>query len=300
MNKKMILAIWLLIFSSVLLAEQEKSLLIESGSANLFTTIYSNPEAETILLLHGGPGVPMDLSVVAERLAEKYQIIYFDQRGTGLSPVIDATYSMKEYISDIDAVANHFGVDSFHLFGHSWGGLYAQIYAENSPNRVKSLFLVSPSSGTGETWEKMEKEVMQFNKERSGLWGWSMMGMRSVFGMLGFDSSYQSLFKQVLENYNKEYDPSFVATEVMVENVRAEAINKTRENIVAYPELKINQSKISTLIAYGDNDIYGSTKERVLNRFPLAKQVSFKNTGHIPWLHNKEQFMETLTGFYDI
>lgn len=300
MDKKNILAICLSVFSTALPADETKMMLIESNSAKLFTTVYPNPKAETILLLHGGPGVPMDFSPIADQLSNHYQIIIFEQRGTGRSPADNATFSMVEYMNDIDAVTNYFGIDSFHLFGHSWGGLYAQIYAENNPDRVKSLFLVSPSSGTGETWVKMEKEVMQFNLERSGLWGWSLMGMRSLFGMLGFDGAYQSLFKQVLKNYNKEYDASFIATDAMVENVRAEVVNKTRENIVAYPELKTDLFKISTLITYGDNDIYGSSKEHLLSRLPQAKRIIFKNSGHIPWLYNKEQFIVTLTAFYHL
>jgi len=65
-----------------------------------------------------------------------------------------------------------------------------------------SMFLNSPSSGTGEIWKQTEREVMAFNKEHSSFWGWSKMGLKSLFGMLGSDMAYQSLFKQVLENYN--------------------------------------------------------------------------------------------------
>lgn len=90
----------------------------------------------------------------------------------------------------------------------------------------------------GELWKQTDSEVMSFNKEHSGLWGWLMMGAKSLLGMLGSDKAYQSFFKQVLENYNKEFDPSFAATDAMVENVRAEPINKTRSSIVEYPPLK--------------------------------------------------------------
>ena len=121
-----------------------KTLLIESAAANLFTTVYPKENAETAILLHGGPGVPMDFSPITEQLSRKYQVVAFDQRGTGRSPADGASYSIDEYLNDIDAIAQHFGVNQFHLFGHSWGGLYAQIYAERNPKKVLSMFLSSP------------------------------------------------------------------------------------------------------------------------------------------------------------
>jgi len=55
-------------------------LLIESKNAKLFTTIYPKQNAETVILLHGGPGVPMDYFPIADQLSHKYQAIAFDQR----------------------------------------------------------------------------------------------------------------------------------------------------------------------------------------------------------------------------
>ena len=147
--------------STISFGVQTNTLLIESTSAKLFTIVYPKQKAETVILLHGGPGVPMDFSPIAEQLSRKYQVIAFDQRGTGRSPVNGATYSIDEYLKDIDAIAQHFGVDKFHLFGHSWGGLYAQIYAERNPQKVLSMFLSSPSSGTGELWKQTESAKLK-------------------------------------------------------------------------------------------------------------------------------------------
>ncbi len=211
---------------------------VQSTRASLFTTAYPRNAAETVLMLHGGPGVPMDFSPVIELLTHKYQVIAFDQRGTGRSPATGATYSIDEYIDDIDAISRLCDQDAFHLFGHSWGGLYAQIYAERKPAKVLSLFLSSPSSGTGPQWRQTEKEVMGFNKKHSSLARFLQMGIGSLLGALGSDKAYRSVFKQVLVNYHKEFDPTFRATDAMVENVRAEPINKTRPRILRYPLLK--------------------------------------------------------------
>lgn len=275
--------------------------LIESTSAQLYTVVYPKPNAESVILLHGGPGMPMDFSPIAELLSHKYQVIAFEQRGTGRSPAAGAHYAIDDYVQDIEAVARHFGLSRFHLFGHSWGGLYAQIYAENHPERLLSMFLSSPSSGTGALWKQTENEVMAFNKAHSGLWAWSMMGAKSLLGMLGSDKAYQSLFKQVLENYNQEFDPSFTATDTMVENVRAEAINKTRTHIADYPLLSDGTAyRFPIIITYGKKDIYGESRNSVIHRFPTASVVEFSNAGHIAWKQDKAAFTRTLNDFYQL
>ena len=276
-------------------------LMIKSASAELFTTIYPKENTETVFLLHGGPGVPMDFSPLIEQLVVKYQVIVFDQRGTGRSPVNGTTFSIDEYLEDIDAIAQHFGLTKFHLFGHSWGGLYAQIYTEKKPASILSLFLSSPSSGTGGIWKETESEVMSFNKEHSGFWGWSMMGVKSLLGMFGSDRAYQSLFKQVFENYIKEFDPSFVATDAMVENVRAKPINKTRSHLLKFPLLKNGMDyRIPTMIAYGQYDVYGDSKQYVKKRFPNATFVEYENAGHIAWIQSKVEFIDSLSSFYQL
>ena len=100
---------------------------------------------------------------------------------------------MSAYISDIDSVARFYGVSKFHLWGHSWGGLYAQIYANKNLEKLLSMFLCSPGSGTGEQWKQTEKEVMHFNKSKCTSWQWSKMGMNNLLGILGSDKGYKQL-----------------------------------------------------------------------------------------------------------
>lgn len=276
-----------------------RSLSVESGCARLFTQVYERPGAETVILLHGGPGVPMDFSPITLVLAKRYQVVAFDQRGTGRSPAPGAAYGMAEYLEDIENIARSLKVDRFHLFGHSWGGLYAQIYAEKHPERILSIFLCSPSSGTGELWELTEREVMGFNRSRSGIWSWSMMGLKSALGMAGSDAAYRSLFKQVLENYNLDWQPGFRASDAMVEHVRAAPINRTRAAIAAYPPLRDPAGfEFPILLTYGQKDIYGASRALVSRRLPRAKVIEIKGTGHLPWLHNPSEFERILSDFY--
>lgn len=267
---------------------------VDNKGDKLFTMIYPNEGKETVILLHGGPGFPSDLTEVAEILAEKYQVITFHQRGTKKSPCSTGDYSMKAYLSDIEAIARHFNLQTFHLWGHSWGGLYAQIYAQEYPDKLLSLFLCCPGSGTNTEWQQTEKEVMQLNKSKCTFGEWTKMGINNVFGMLGSNNAYKRLFKQVMKNYND----GFVKTDSLgidFDNLKAEPINKTRKGIVKYPLLKtLIHSPYKITIVYGDQDIYKNSKDFVINRYPTANVQIIEHSGHIPWLHNPTKYQKIL------
>lgn len=271
---------------------------IPNGRVRLHVTVYPQADAETVILLHGGPGVPDPMSEVAFELNKQYRVVTFEQRGTGLSTNPEEDYSMAAYISDVDAIAKHFAISTFHLFGHSWGGLYAQIYAEERPECIKSLFLCSPSSGTNTLWQQTEKEVMQFNKRAAGFWNWMGMGWNSLLGLLGSDRAYRKIFFQVLTNYHQNF-PDVHVNRMQLEAVHAKPINKSRAAIIAYKSLSIVQDPpFPILIAYGANDIYGESKQEVQKRYPTSTLVEINGAGHIPWLHNPMAFGQVLERFY--
>ncbi|UII75887.1 alpha/beta hydrolase [Flagellimonas sp. HMM57] len=271
---------------------------IRNGAHTLSLKAYSNRASETIMLLHGGPGVPDDMLEIVEVLKNDFRVITFEQRGVGQSVCNACGYAMEDYISDIDAISENLKIDRFHLFGHSWGGLYAQIYAEARPKKIRSLFLCSPSSGTNETWKKTEKEVMEFNKKSTSKKEWIQMGWNSVLGMLGSDSAYQKLFKQVLKNYHSAYGEVKIE-EAFFNKIHAEPINKTTKEIVNYRPLSIfNNPNYPILITYGKTDIYGNSKNELLKRFPTAKVELIEKSGHIPWKHNPTEFNRIVNEFY--
>ena len=276
----------------------QNTALIKNGETTLNLTIYSNENPETVILLHGGPGVPDDMPEVVEQLKDRYRVVTFEQRGVGLSVCNGCAYKMEDYISDIDAISEYLKIDSFHLFGHSWGGLYAQIYAEARPEKIKSLFLCSPSSGTNQTWKKTEKEVMQFNKENASKMEWASMGWNSLLGMFGSDKAYQKIFKLVLKNYHKDY-ADVKLEDTFFKKIHAKTVNKTRKEIIKYKFLpEFNTPDYSIMISYGENDIYGESKNELLNRFPTARVETIEKCGHIPWKHNPNGFNKILNGFY--
>jgi len=80
-------------------------------------------------------------------LADKFEILAFDQRGTGLTDKPDETYTLAQYAQDATAVMDAVSRDSAHVIGVSFGGMVAQELALGLPERVRSLVLCCTTAG---------------------------------------------------------------------------------------------------------------------------------------------------------
>jgi len=80
-------------------------------------------------------------------LAERYQAIAFDNRGTGRSDVPTDTYSIAQMAADAAAVLDAAGHATAHVCGASLGGMIAQRVALAYPERIRSLVLICTTPG---------------------------------------------------------------------------------------------------------------------------------------------------------
>jgi proline iminopeptidase len=110
-------------------------------------TIYyeqcGNPEGQPVVFLHGGPGggIVADYRRFFDPAA--YRVVLFDQRGAGRSTPHAGLEENTTWhlVEDIEKLRGHLGVESWHVFGGSWGSTLALAYAETHPARVRSMTL---------------------------------------------------------------------------------------------------------------------------------------------------------------
>ena len=156
---------------------------VDSSTARL--AVYQDGGVgDAILLLHGGPGVPDYLGDVAAMLSSTHRVIRFDQRGTGQSLCRSGTYALQDYVDDVEAIRAALGLDRVSLFGHSWGGTVAQLYASAHPGRLSRLCLCNSSVGVGEDWRIMERAVLTYNRRQSGFVGFAALGVSQLWMLL--------------------------------------------------------------------------------------------------------------------
>ncbi|HJP89552.1 MAG TPA: alpha/beta fold hydrolase [Candidatus Limnocylindrales bacterium] len=103
--------------------------------------------AETVVLLHGGPGMSGRYMEPVVPFVEngRRRIVSYDQRGAGESRCDSkdpGDYGLEAHAADLSQVIDAFAVGPVHLLGHSWGGIVAMDYAARHGNRIASMMAV--------------------------------------------------------------------------------------------------------------------------------------------------------------
>lgn len=122
---------------------------VDAGGVRLFVRIEGKGE-HPLIFLHGGPGSNHDYFVpYVGNLAQRRHIILYDQRGCGRSDRLKSSeYRSEDYVEDLRKIIRKLGFSKVDLFGHSWGGFLAQMYALKYQDTLDHLILCCTASNT--------------------------------------------------------------------------------------------------------------------------------------------------------
>ncbi|WP_337269760.1 prolyl aminopeptidase [Oryzifoliimicrobium ureilyticus] len=123
--------------------------LLDVGEGHqLYWETSGNPHGQPVVVLHGGPG--SGSSPHQRRLFDPsfYRIVLFDQRNCGKSLPhasannIDLSANTTWHlVDDIEKLRVLLGIDTWLLFGGSWGSTLALAYGQQHPSRVSGIIL---------------------------------------------------------------------------------------------------------------------------------------------------------------
>lgn len=131
------------------LYSQWQTQFIDVDDAKLF--VASKGSGSPLIFLHGGPGDDSTgLVEWASQFSDQRKVVLFDQRGSGQSSLKSAhsneNISLAKFVSDLEKLTQVFSRSNqpVEIVGHSWGALYAMVFAVERPKLVSKLFLASP------------------------------------------------------------------------------------------------------------------------------------------------------------
>ena len=249
-----------------------------------------------VIVLHGGPGAHHDYLLPGfDALAHDRTLIYYDQRGGGRSPVgREVPVGWREQVADLEALRVYWGFERLTLAGYSWGGLLAELYAIEHPERVERLALVSPAPA----WRSARDEFERRFQARS------------------LSPALQEQRRALRESGLRERDPAAHAARLFElavagyfhDPARASSLTpfriteRTRSEVWASlgefdlrPALR--QLDVAATVLHGDEDPIPWESARETAECLHAEFHLIPNCGHVPYVEAFEAFVQLMDGF---
>ena len=144
---------------------------LEMNGSRFHLETFGNPANPVIVFLHGGPGIDYRSQLkLAERfngysLADDYFLVYWDQRGTGLSKRVNRDeLTIATYVNDLNTLVNRYSPRRpVFLIGESWGGMFATRYINDYPQRVAGAVLIEPGPLDGTTMQQVKDDMFDLD-----------------------------------------------------------------------------------------------------------------------------------------
>jgi len=201
-------------------------------------------------------------------LGGSYRTIAFDNRGVGRSDVPIGPYPVTLMAADALAVMNAAGVDRAHVYGVSMGGMIAQEFALQYPDRVRSLILGCTSAGMPNAVQA-KPEVIQLLMARG-----QMDAQKAAEAAIPFIYDAGTPRARIDEDLavRKDWLP------------RPEGYISQLMGLFAWGSYsRLDQIKVPALVIHGDTDqlVPPSNAQLIASRIPNAKLVLVPHASHI-------------------
>lgn len=260
------------------------------------------------VLMHGKNFTGAYFEGMAEFLNKKgYRVIIIDQLGFGKSSKpINYQYTFQQLAANTNALLKSLNISSYHLLGHSMGGMLATRYALMYPKEVKKLFLLNPIGL--EDWKTVTpyQTVDELYQAQLKTTSESIKNYQVKF-------YYDNKWKEEYENW---VIPLIGWNEGPDREHMAKISALTSDMIVTQPVFyEFRNLKVPTILLIGDRDRtaiganllppelakkmgrYDLLGPKIQMLIPNAKLVMFKNIGHLPHIENPELFQKELLKF---
>jgi len=216
-------------------------------------------------------------------------------------------YDADTMATDIDALADHLGLDKFHLLSHATGGMVTVRYAMTRSERLLSLILTATGSATQPKMpgmEEMTEEDLERAREaaqeaiRQAIAGtltpeerkarWRANPGPFTFTMVDRPNSNQ--LWQIMDGFYRR-------------RLSMQALADFRASFYSDPDPRVDslrQIKCPTLILLGEHDIvFLEPSELMAKEIPNNKHVVMPGIGHMTAIEDPENTARELLDFLE-
>src|SRR5215216_838422 len=249
-----------------------------------------------VVVLHGGPGAHHDYLLPGfDDLANGRELIYYDQRGGGRSPVTRETpVGWREHVADLEELRKQWALEQLTLVGYSWGGLLALLYSTEYPSRVSRLALVSPAPAWREARQEFERRFQERNldpalqRQRADLRASDLRERDpAAYAQRAFELSVAPYF----------FDP-VRARDLTPFRVTGRTQQEVWSSLGEYdlrPQLA--SLRLRAILLQGDSDVIPVEASRTVAQLLEAEFHLLPRCGHVPYVEAFEEFVRLLDRF---
>jgi pimeloyl-ACP methyl ester carboxylesterase len=262
-----------------------------------------------VLVCHpGGPGFSATYFGDLAALWEQFTLIMLNPRGTGGSerPRDPRAYQIDDYVSDLEDLRNHLGLERLVLLGHAHGGVVAMAYAAAYPARVRRLVLAS----TLARFAPDQEAAMHRGIEKRSAQPWAADAISALeeeqAGHFTTDAELSPLVFRELPLYFAHFgaaEAGYLDT-LKSEMINADALKLFNAEIFNTFDLRERLPSITspTLVITGDEDfICGPVcAEEICAGVKGARMVVVGDAGHQLFVEQPQAFHDEVADFLEL
>ncbi len=273
---------------------------VHTPDVDLAYWVYGEPHAgiTPVFAVNGGPGLSHIYMVQNDtwlRISAQRQVIFYDQRGDGASPLTNpaASQSMDAQVSDLDAIREHLHFNKIDLCGDSFGGLLVIAYAAAHPEHVHKLIISDglPSRKAivhlfpqvypdkMEAFAAAERSSVHANAEDA-----AKQALIDHFRMLFYD---QAKLDHYLAN----------AHDIGFSPATGNAVDKAIADLDLTPALSKFNFPVLVITGRFDMNVAPLTAWRMYKAIPGAKFEVFEKSGHLPSYEEPDKYVSVVDDF---
>lgn len=272
-------------------------------STSLYVNIVTQHKATlgsrpVVFMLPGGPGLDSSFYQAYSCLTDVADVVYHDPRGCGLSDKGEpATYTMDNYIDDVEQIRIHLNVNSAIILGKSYGSVCALGYALRYPGAIDKLILAAgaPSYRFLETARKnlAKRGTPEQIEICEKLWRGEFKNKAELgdfFKIMG--TLYSNKAKSGTELFKDDQnEPSFSVEAI---NVGFSTFLKDFDY-----EQELKNIRCKTLILAGEDDWINDVQyaKQMADKIPHNHLKIFSNSSHSMELDVTEQYFQEIRRF---
>ena len=274
-------------------ADPDSQFVTLEGLDGIDTHYKVDGEGPAVLLVHSSSGDLRDYDTWVDTLKGDYRVVRLDLPAFGLTGAVPSgNYSIDRYLTLVDALMDHLGIDQFAIAGTSYGGLVAFRYAGTRTDRVTALILQN-SAG-------VEYGGRRGTTERARDFG------AEFVPRLATESSFEKMLNTVIN------DPAKVTPELVRRKTDfANVIGRDCESFIASrlyergnPERVLGNVRAPALVMWGgeSNGLSVSTAtifaEAMVNA-PSVDKIIYPGGGHLTHIERPEETARDVKAFLD-